>query len=95
MAMTNGAAVERTARNVTRGTRKAVRRATRVVNEAADETASAVNGGVSGAMDTMEDALSWAGGKLSALGDRIQEKPLQTAAIAVAAGAAIAWLMRR
>ncbi len=95
MAMTNGAAVERTARNVTRGARKAVRRAARVVNEAADETASAVNGGVSGAMDTMEDALSWAGGKLSALGDRIQEKPLQTAAIAVAAGAAIAWLMRR
>lgn len=95
MAMTNGAAVETAARNVTGGARKAVRRATRAVNSAADDAVSTVNGGVSSAMDTMEDALSWAGGKLSALGDRIQEKPLQTAAIAVAAGAAIAWLMRR
>ncbi len=95
MTMTNGAAMERTAHRATDGARRAVRSATRAVNDAADDAASAVNGGVSSAMDTMEDALSWAGSKMSALGDRIQEKPLQTAAIAVAAGAALAWLMRR
>lgn len=95
MTMTNGAAIEHTARRMTGGARRVVQRAARAVDDAADDAADAVNGGVSGAMDAVEDALGWAGSKMSALGERIQEKPLQTAAIAVAAGAALAWLMRR
>ena len=75
--------------------KSAVRRAANTAEDTADDVIDTARGGLTTAIDTMEDALSWAGSKMSALGDRIQEKPLQTAALAVGAGAMLAWLLRR
>lgn len=75
--------------------KSAVRRAADTAEDVADDAIDTARGGLTTAIDSMEDALSWAGSKMSALGDRIQEKPLQTAALAVGAGAVLAWLLRR
>jgi len=96
MAITHeGAEIEHTARRAASGARTAVRRAARVIDDVADDATDAAQSGIGGAVTAIEDALEWAGGRMSALGDRIQERPLQTAAIAVGAGALLAWLLRR
>ena len=87
MAMThNGAAMR---------AKSAVRHGADAAEDGIDGALHTARGGLVSAVDQVEDALSWAGSKMSALGERIQEKPLQTAALAVGAGAVLAWLLRR
>lgn len=54
-----------------------------------------VENGMARALSIVEDAASWTGSKVSAIGDRLQQRPLQTAAMALVAGAAFGWFMRR
>jgi len=65
------------------------------VEDFADDTQEVAESGLSRALTAVEDAVGWTGTQFSAIGTRLQERPLQTAAMALAAGAIFGWFMRR
>jgi ElaB/YqjD/DUF883 family membrane-anchored ribosome-binding protein len=65
------------------------------IEDYAEEAQDAATSGFSRLLESVEDAMSWTGRQVSVAGERLQERPLQTAAMALAAGALFGWFMRR
>ena len=94
LARVNGA-IERTAEDAADEAKSFVGRATDAVSDGFDTAADYVTHGVKNLTDGASDVTEWTGDRLAALRDRVQEKPVQTLAIAAGVGALIGYLFLR
>ncbi|BCW91097.1 hypothetical protein sos41_42760 [Alphaproteobacteria bacterium SO-S41] len=72
-----------------------VGRAADAASDGFDSAADFVTNGVKNLTDGASDVTEWTGDRLSALRDRVQEKPVQTLAIAAGIGALVGYLFLR
>ena len=94
LARVNGA-IERTTEDAAEDAKSFVGRATDAVSHGFDDAADFVTNGVKNLTDSAADMTEWTGDRLSALRERVQEKPVQTLAIAAGVGALLGYLFLR
>lgn len=88
-------AVENTAEDVADEAKSFVGRASDAVSDGFDRAADFVTDGVKSVTSGASDMTDWTGDRLSALRDRVEEKPLQTLAIAAGIGAVLGYFFLR